>query len=250
MISVITNYGIGELFTYFIERKMKIRLPIKSETRWKWNIKSEIRFWDKCVRTNGLIWPEEYKLRIDPGLPLQEEIILLLPNKDEIAILDVGAGPLTYIGKVYDKAKINIIAVDPLADEYDKILNKYGVIPAVRTIKLDAEKLTSKFPNDQFDFVFARNCIDHSYSPEQSVLEMIKVVKRNHYVYLKHKPNEAIKEDWQGLHQWNLSSDNGDFIISSKELKINFSDKYKSLCEIKCEYSSQEDMINVTIRKK
>jgi ubiquinone/menaquinone biosynthesis C-methylase UbiE len=249
MIDQITSYGIGELFTYFIERKLKLTLPINSKTRWKWNIKSEIRFWDKCIKSNGLIWPEEYKLRHDPELNLQQEIVELLPEEKEINVLDVGAGPFTYLGKKYSKAKIKITAVDPLAEEYDRIMKKYNVTPIIRTKKLEAEKLTTMFSNDSFDFVFARNCIDHSYSPEKSILEMIKVIKINHYILLKHVPNEAEKEDWQGLHQWNFSNNGNDFIISSKTDKINFSEKYKNICVTVCTYIESDDMLNVTIKK-
>jgi SAM-dependent methyltransferase len=221
----LSNYGFGEVLTTLFERKLHIRLPISPEYRWKLNIKSEIRFWDKCIRTNGLLWPDEYRLRLDPNLPLQNHIISLLPQKDQIDILDVGAGPLTYIGKVYEKAKIAIIAVGPPADEYDRILKKYNVVPQVRTKKLDAEKLTTVFPPNSFDFVFARNCIDHSYSPEIALSEMLKVVKSGYYMLLMPRPDEAEKEQWQGLHQWNFSEKNWDFVISSKNSSINFSQK-------------------------
>lgn len=246
---IISHYGFGEVVTFIFERKLHIRLPISSKYRWKLNIKSEIRFWDKCVRTNGLIWPDEYRQRLDPHLSLQNHIISLLPQKEKIDILDVGAGPLTYIGKVYEKAKITIIAVDPLADEYDRILRKYNVVPQVRTKKLDAEKLTTVFPHNSFDFVFARNCIDHSYSPEIALLEMLKVVKAGHYMLLMHRPDEAEKEHWQGLHQWNFSAKDGDFIISSKNGSVNFSKKHKEICEVRCTYDRDDDMLHTIIRK-
>lgn len=243
------DYGMGELLTYFIERKLKIILPISSSTRWKWNIKSEIRFWDKCIRTNGLIWPEEYKLRHDSNLELQQEIVQLLPETDEVKILDVGAGPFTYLGKVYTKSKLNIIAIDPLADEYDRIMKKYNVTPLIKTIKLDAEKISEKYEKESFDLVFARNSIDHSYSPEQAILSMLQVLKSDCYIYLKHRPNEAEKEDWQGLHQWNFSIADNDFIISSRNTKVNFSEKYRGICETRYSYDSDDDMLNVTIKK-
>lgn len=247
---IIENYSFQELFLIFVERKLKLRLPISPKLRWKFNISSEIRFWDKCIRTNGLIWPEEYKLRLDPFLPLQEEIVKLLPKKKIINILDVGAGPLTYLGKIYKDVKINIIAVDPLAEVYDKLLRKYSLVPLIRTKKLDAEKLTTKFAECSFDLVFARNCIDHSYSPVNAILEMLKVTRNNCHVLLMHRPNEAEKENWRGLHQWNFSEEEGDFIISSKEKKINFSRSYSNLCDIKCWYDITDDMLYTQILKK
>jgi SAM-dependent methyltransferase len=243
------NHSISELFLFIFERKLGLRLPISSRLRWKYNIGSEVRFWDKCIRTKGLIWQDEFRLRLDPNLKLQEEITRLLPDQNEISILDVGAGPLTYVGKVYDKAAIKITAVDPLAEEYDIILSKYSLVPLIRTEKLDAEELTKKFAENSFDIVFARNCIDHSYSPEAAILEMLKVVKENCYVLLLHRPNEAEQENWRGLHQWNFSTEDGDFFISSKNEKTNFSKKYSHLCQTKCSYDAADDMLYTQLLK-
>lgn len=250
LLNILRNYSLPELFLILFERKLRVRLPISSKLRWKFNISSEIRFWDRCIRTNGLIWPEEYKLRFDPILPLQDLVVKLLPQKRKINILDVGAGPFTYLGKVYDGVDLNIVAVDPLADIYDKLLTKYSITPIVRTAKLDAEKLTTKYSEDSFDLIFARNCIDHSYSPETAILEMLKVVKKNRYIFMMHRPNEAEKENWRGLHQWNFSNENGDFIIASRHSKINFSQKYVHLCETKCSYDSSDDMLLSVILKR
>jgi SAM-dependent methyltransferase len=160
----------------------------------------------------------------------------LLPPQTEVHILDVGAGPLTYLGKKYEGKHVNITAVDPLSDEYDRILDKYQIQPLVRTQKLAAEDLTKRFPSGTFDLVFARNCIDHAYNPKRAILQMIEVVKSGRYVLLEHRPNEAENENYSGLHQWNFSlSTNGDFLISSKFEKVNMTKKCLELCTITCE---------------
>jgi SAM-dependent methyltransferase len=244
------GYNFTELLLIFIERKLKIRLPISHKIRWKFNISYEIRFWDKCIKTNGLIWPDEYKLRFNPLLPLQQEVAILLPKINEVRILDVGAGPFTYLGKVHQGIDLNITAIDPLADEYDRILKKYSKTPLIRTQKLNAENLSKKFQENSFDLVFARNCIDHAYSPETAILEMIKVVKKGRYVLLIHRPNEAENENWEGLHQWNFSEYKGDFLISSKNLELNFTKKYIELCEIQCTFDANDNMLHTKILKK
>lgn len=243
------KYGIGEFMIHLIERKFKVLLPLSNKTRWKWSIKSEIRFWDKWLKTKGLDWKDEFTKRLDPYLILQEDIVELLPKQPEIKILDVGAGPLTTLGKVFSDININIIAIDPLADEYNKLMAKYNITPIIRTINLTAEDLENYFSENSFDLVFASNSIDHTYSPEKSILSMLKVVKKNHFVYLKHRLNEAISENWKGLHQWNFSHDKNDFIISSRNQTINFSQKYKSVCETTCNYKINENMLSVRIKK-
>lgn len=245
----LNRYIVGTIFAYIFERKLKIRLPITSERRWKWNLLSEIRFWEKLIKQTKFNQNNVISSRLDPNLPLQKKIINLLPFQEEIRILDVGAGPLTYLGKCYNKSKLIIEAIDPLAEEYDYILNKYQLIQPIRTTKLDAEKIGEKYSENSFDFVFASNSLDHCYSPEKAIIEMIKVVKKNHNILLIHTPNEATRQDWQGLHQWNFSEENGDFTISSKYNKINFSKKYESLCKTKCEYDNDSNL-NTIIKKK
>ncbi|HWC61515.1 MAG TPA: class I SAM-dependent methyltransferase [Verrucomicrobiae bacterium] len=209
------------------------------EVAWRAGIQHELQFWDEYIRTQGGKWSEEYKRRMDPDAPLQPRPAALLPPERNAKILDVGAGPLTYLGKIHDGKKIDLMAVDPLALEYDKIIEKYKISPPVRTLEAAAEDLTKKFESNSFDLVFARNCIDHSYSPEHAVLQMIEIVAKGCYVLMEHRQNEAEHEQYLGLHQWNFSMmPNGDFIIGSKTEKVNMSEKYKDTATMKCEVVS------------
>jgi SAM-dependent methyltransferase len=212
-------------------------IPQSAYSKWKAEIESELGFWDSYFRTKGLQWADTYGVRFDPDLPLQSRPTALIPRSlTEVHILDVGAGPLTYLGKKCAGKQLCITAVDPLADEYDRILDKYQVQPLIRTKRLVAEDLTKEFPSNTFDLVFARNCIDHAYNPERAILQMIEVVKKGSYVLLEHRANEADNENYQGLHQWNFSiSTNGDFWISSKSKELNMTTKYAAICTITCE---------------
>ena len=178
----------------------------------------------------------------------------MLPAQTEVKILDVGAGPLTYLGKKWGGRHVNITAIDPLADKYDRILAKYQLQPLVRTQKLAAEDLSQRFPAGTFDLAFARNCLDHAYNPERAVLQMIEVVKRGRYVLLEHKPNEARQQSYTGLHQWNFSvSANGDFMIGSKFETVNMTKKYAELCTITCEVVGEDrigDLLVTRIQKR
>ncbi len=86
---------------------------------------------------------------------------------------------------------------------------------------------------------------------------MVDVAKNSRYVLLEHRPNEAENEKYWGLHQWNFSmSDKGDFIISSKHMKmeINMTEKYAELCIITCEIVNERtgdgDWLITRIKKK
>ncbi|MBX2964261.1 MAG: methyltransferase domain-containing protein [Cyclobacteriaceae bacterium] len=226
-----------------IENKFRLRLPLPPKFRWWLSHKSEIDFWDNYFKNGGLHWKANYELKFDPQLRLQDELASLLPkNRQEVKILDVGAGPLTYVGKVHQNLNISIEAVDPLAVYYDKLLNKYNITPLVRTKSGSAEQLSLLFPANSFDLVFARNCIDHSYNPEKAILEMLTTVKVGCYVLLAHIPNEGENEGYHGLHQWNFNVRNGDFIISSKTGEVNFTKKYSSGCVVACSILTKDNV--------
>jgi SAM-dependent methyltransferase len=221
-----------------------------NKRKWKRGIQSELRFWDDYFRTKGLEWHDTYGERFNPNLPLQHRLSALLPPQEKIEILDVGAGPLTFLGKKSEGKRIYITAIDPLADEYDKLFAKYHIVPLVRTEKLDAEKLTTRFPENTFDLVFARNCIDHAYNPECAIIEMIKVVKKGCYVLMEHRVNEAEKEGYRGLHQWNFSMTiAGEFLINGKCFHVNFSEKYNAICQITCELDTENWLITKILKR-
>ena len=143
---------------------------------------------------------------------------------------------MTTLGKKVPGKTIVISAVDPLADDYARILQKYQIEPLVKTQQLAAEDLATKFPPNTFNLVYARNCIDHASNPEKAVLQMVEVVKSGGYVLLEHFPDEAINENYHGLHQWNFSMDSqGDFIIRSRHAAVNMTQKYLERCKIQCE---------------
>jgi len=230
-------------------------LPVTRKALWQHHIFNEIAHWDECVRTLGRSsncnLMDNY---LNPELRLQDDVAELLPKGEgSHLLLDVGAGPFTFLGKKHGQFRFKIVAVDPLADAYDRIMAKYSITPLVRTERLEAERLTTRFKENTFDLAFARNCLDHSYNPEKAILQMIKVVKPGRYVLLKHVPNEAERERYYGLHQWNFCEKSGDFIVGSKWMSTNMTQKYKAICSIECSHETTSDSLKwliTRIRKK
>lgn len=251
VIRSLREYGLKWMVLHLFESKLGIRLPLSAETRWQLSLRTEVKFWDGFIRNKGYAaFAEEYTFMVQADAELRPEMKALLPYKDGLKIIDVGAGPMTMMGKRYDGRIIDITAVDPLADEYDKILERYGIVPAIRTQKCAAEELSERYGEGAFDMAYARNSIDHTYNPEMAVLEMLQVVRRGSYVLLEHIQNEAIKENWEGLHQWNFSMEGGDFIISWKGGRVNFTEKYREVCDTECVHDKERDWIWVRLRKR
>lgn len=237
LIKILHQDGLRALIIKLIA---KFNLPIHLSHRFKWKagIGFEVRFWDNFFRTKGDRWPDGYKILFMTDNPLGGRIVELLPEQTVIQILDVGAGPISSIGKTIEGKNVIITAIDPLADEYDRILKKYKLHPPIKTQKLAAEELSNRFSPNTFDLAYARNCLDHAYDPEKAILEMIQVIKNGCFVLLEHGVNEAVAANYSGFHQWNFSvNNNGEFLIGnrSKFDLINMTKKCMEICTMRSE---------------
>jgi len=173
---------------------------------WQSQLRAELVFWDRYLRTRGDKWPDEFAERVDPEAPLTERAITsrIRRGQRSIRILDVGAGPLTILGKRLPNVSVEIKAVDPLAGDYTKMMDGYGIVPPVRTEWCEGEGLVKKFSEGSFDFAYARNALDHAHDPPAVIAQMVTVVREGGWVILRHRPNEAESARYKGLHQWNF----------------------------------------------
>jgi SAM-dependent methyltransferase len=196
-------------------------------------------------------WHTEFLSRCNPDLPLQRYITNLIdaPSGTEIHLLDVGAGPLTSLGKQWDSRKLHITAVDPLAKRYDKLLAKYRIEPPVRTIYAEAEDLRAIFPADHFDLVFAQNSIDHCFSPLQAIQQMLEVVKTDCYVFLAHSVKEGRRENYIGFHQWDFYVEEERLFISNRKRVIDITRQVSQIASVEIELL-EDSWINARIRKR
>jgi SAM-dependent methyltransferase len=174
-----------------------------------------VAFWRDWLQTQGGPWADDHRNRLDPERPLQPAVRALVPvgAGGRVRILDVGAGPLTFLGKRWEGRHVDIVAVDALAHDYDRLLAEAGVEPPLRTGRCDTERLTEVFAPGSFDVVCASNTLDHSYDPLRAIGQMVEVTRPGGAVYLKHLQNEAEHERHVGLHQWNLQVEDGRFTV-------------------------------------
>jgi SAM-dependent methyltransferase len=204
----------------------KIRFKYYRSKNWEDGVKEEIRFWENYLKDNPNDW------RLNPNLFLQHEIVNLLHvspilNHDSVSILDVGAGPLTTLGKVCFDFHFKITPVDVLAEDYDNILSRLKIVPLIRTIKGRVEDLDIIFGLNTFELVYMQNALDHCEDPIAGLKAMINVIKEECYIFLQHFINVAENEDYSGLHKWNLCAENNQFIIWNNTSKYNINDIFK-----------------------
>jgi len=194
------------------------------QTDWETSLPEEVQFWAKALSDPSAHWiPEEFSQRTDPSLPLQQELQDLLGQDcgPVVRILDVGAGPLTRLGKVWKGKTLEIVATDPLAAEYDRILDQIGLTPLVRTVAVQGEMIAEHFAAGSFDLAYASNSLDHAKDPLEVIRQMGTVLKTGGHIYLWHFVNCGIGERYQGLHQWNFSGSANDMFIDDGRTKVS-----------------------------
>ena len=208
---------------------------------WRMSLPHEMKFWDSWFASKGGKSPEHYLSRLDPEKPLQPNLARLIERIHPfgpVSILDVGAGPLTILGKKLADREVTIVAVDPLADFYGSLLAHHGIEPLVRTRKCAGEDLRAIFKENQFDLAYAHNCLDHSFDALRCIREMLAVVKPGHAVAMTHFENEAVRENYKGLHQWNFfRGENGHFYVGSARETVDVTEKLASIANVTCSVS-------------
>ena len=234
-------------FREMVERSYPLYLPMwgteQAYRKWRKEIEGEaglsyeIPFWEHYISQGNredFPYREEFVFRMDPNSPLQSMVRDLLQSSRgaTVRLLDVGAGPLTCLGKTWPDRNVEITAVDPLAEQYNQMLAKYDRVPPVRTQKADAERLTDALPTQHFDLVCSRNALDHSYDPFGAIKQMLAVVKSDGRVVLQHKIDEGHAGGYGSLHQWNFCLVRGDFTIWNKRGHINVRKRLSPTAEI------------------
>jgi SAM-dependent methyltransferase len=171
-------------------------------------LREEVDYWRRWLATRGGKWPEEYAHRFDPSAeiadPALREVIANVPT-DEVSILDVGSGPASTVGCTFPGKTIALVAVDPLADIYARLLEEAGVSPPVRVSRAEGERLLDRFGRARFDIAYARNSLDHAVDPAPVIDNMLAVVRPGGHVVLRHVRDEAVRQGYVQLHQWNFT---------------------------------------------
>jgi SAM-dependent methyltransferase len=193
---------------------------------WRTRKSSEVDFWAGwLVGAPGTEeWTSDRESRLAPDTQITDPLVreeLERNSAEDISILDVGAGPVTKLGFRYPGKTLTIVAVDPLADEYERLLRDAQLDPPIRTIRVAGEALLEHFGSRRFDIAYASNSLDHSADPFTIVANMAAVVRAGGVVLLRHKRNEGESARYGGLHQWNFDVAGDGLIIWNNAVEVD-----------------------------
>ncbi len=199
--------------------------------QWLDGLYSEIAYWKallsgKLLESSRLpeVTASDRKFMLEDDLPDERGRI--------IKFIDVGSGAYSRCGKITDKVKLEITAVDPLASAYKFLKKQYNINDNGINVEVGfVELLDKQYGKNVFDIVHMSNSLDHCFDAVFGIYQLLFICKVGGKVILRHHENEAEKEKYQGLHQWNLSLHN-----EEKSFVIWREDKRYDICKIFDEY--------------
>jgi SAM-dependent methyltransferase len=150
-------------------------------------------------------------------------------------VLDVGAGPITPLGRMFGGTQIDLVAVDPLADRYNALLDELGIVTPIRTVKAEGERLLELFAPDSFDVACVTNALDHCYDPVVVIGQMIEVVRPGGKVLTDHYTNEGERRLYRGMHLWNIQERDGHLVIWNPDRSVDVTQAHVRSADLRVE---------------
>ena len=192
----------------------------------RWGLKAEARFWNTWFDLPEANLAE----RLDPAITDPTVLACFAKlSAQELALIDVGAGPLSTLGTRAPGKRVRLTAVDPLAERYDEVLAARGITPLVRTQPCAGEQLLERFKPNMFDLAFSENALDHAAEPLAVIANMVALVRPGGFVVLNHVPNEGQREGYGTLHQWNFAERDGRCVLWRPGVMHDLGDSFPSV---------------------
>jgi SAM-dependent methyltransferase len=176
---------------------------VKPVDAWADNLDEELDFWRSALGDPGPDGAVQ-RDRATPRAVWNELRRRVPPEADPVRMLDVGSGPLTTLGTLWPERTVEVVATDPLADQYNQLLESLGITPPVPALAIQGEQLSRHLERGSFHVVHASNSLDHTADPVVTLQEMLAVVAPGGTVCLLHHIDVGELEGYHGLHQWNL----------------------------------------------
>jgi SAM-dependent methyltransferase len=235
-----------------IPRRVLMHFDLGRRMWWRKGKSSEVDFWAGwLVGAPGTEqWQSDRESRLNPETEIRDPLVreeLDRNPAEAISILDVGAGPVTWLGFRYPGKTLSIVAVDPLADEYDRLLRQVGLEPPIRTIRVAGEDLVEHFGSRRFDIAYATNALDHSADPFTIISNMVTIVRPGGAVLLRHKRNEGESAQYGGLHQWNFDVVDERLILWNNAAKVDVGSALEGLAVTTAWISENEAVARLVV---
>lgn len=229
--------------------KAQLILDRRLSTRGRWAKRApdEIHFWVDAFATRDA--EASFANRLDTSAMVRGSALrraLEEIEADDVTILDVGSGPLTSVVGTYPGKNLDVVATDAFADDYLRVLRQRGIQPPTPPIACAGEELLARFGEQAFDVVHIANALDHTADPLVVLDNMLAVAKPTGRIVLTHLPDEGERNQYMGIHLWNLRCEEGRLVLWNRDARHDLTERLAGRFEIDC--WSTPDRVNCLIR--
>lgn len=219
--------------------------------RWAGSLQEELEFWTHWAESGGAPNPEHHALRTDPSTPIQPAVVEFARENglQYLQVLDVGSGPLTKVGhRAPADLAITVHTCDPLAPAYISAFNRYRIpVPNPPAFAL-AEYLSAFYEPSSIDVITCNNALDHCIDPLRALNEMLRVLKPGGILLCSHHRNEGQKANYEGLHQFNIDTEDGKPILWNRNNRVAIAERLDVATDTRV-VEEDEHWVHVCIRK-
>ncbi|MFW9898237.1 MAG: class I SAM-dependent methyltransferase [Candidatus Thorarchaeota archaeon] len=199
-------------FRSYIRRERNIASEVYNyESLFFIKKKDPIAFLESCRKNPSAIAPE-----------IRDEVIKL-KEKFKVNILrtlEIGSGPNSNLSYWVDKKLINVIAIDPLADIYKKMMKKLNYTYPIVPIKLKGEELLKVFKKESFHIIFAQNSLDHAENPLKCFKNGYKLLKKGGFFFVCSNIKEGSRKSWTGMHKFDIYVENNELFLENQKGEV------------------------------
>ncbi len=182
----------GSFFTY---TKWILRYAL----RGNWRLGTEMGYWDFEINHNR---PEGWTLPFIT-YEIKSAIFRVKKNMDKrgrnIRVLEIGPGPRSRLTSGYDEELYDLVAIDPLADDFKEHLGGRSFL-----VQGTAEGMYELYPPQSFDISYASNVLDHTSNPQLCFNNLVELTRVGGYIVIQGNTNEGTRTGWQGLHKHDI----------------------------------------------
>ena len=187
---------------------------VSGKGQWSQNIGDEALFWRHWFSSAEFELARTQRVRLLEGIyPESFHLEVGALHGELVRVLDVGSGPVSTLPLRAPQNPVQLVCVDALADIYNQLLDEYGYRKCPRIVKARGEELVARFGPKSFHYVHIANALDHCEDPAATLEQMVEVCAPGGMVIVISIENEGVREQYSGLHQWNLEpSDDGVYL--------------------------------------
>ena len=194
----------------FINRERNVASEIYSyQSLFFIKKKDPVAFLESC-RKNDNAFPDGIREEI---YRLRDEVFKV----KYLVTLEIGSGPNSNLSYWVDNELLKVIAIDPLADVYQKIMKKLNYRYPIIPIKIKGEDLPNHFKKNIFHIVFAQNSLDHVEDPVKCFKNAYTLLKKGGLLFVCSNVKEGTRKLWLGMHKYDIYVENNELLLANEK---------------------------------